>query len=63
MTEATGGYGSLTQLTTLPPYGRIPVPVAKVCELSYYCQYRDVHARTSGYRLIAELIAKTLPRR
>jgi hypothetical protein len=39
------------------------VPVAKLCEYTYYCEFRDIHARTDGYRLIAELIAATLPRR
>jgi len=34
-----------------------------VCQLTYYCNYRDIHATTSGYALIADLIAKTLPRR
>jgi lysophospholipase L1-like esterase len=63
VTAASGAYGSLEETTTLAPYGVIPVPVAKVCELTYYCDLRDVHARTSGYRLIAELIAATLPRR
>jgi ABC-type sugar transport system substrate-binding protein len=28
-----------------------------------YCELRDIHARTNGYRLIAKLIVKTLPRR
>ncbi len=28
-----------------------------------YCEFRDIHARTVGYTLIAELIVKTLPRR
>ena len=63
VTKATGAYGSLERTTTLAPYGEIPVPVAKVCRLTYYCKYRDIHANAKGYRLIAKLIAKTLPRR
>jgi lysophospholipase L1-like esterase len=64
VTAATGAYDSLDQTTDrLAAYGTIPLPVAKVCEYTYYCEYRDIHARTSGYRLIAELIVKTLPRR
>jgi lysophospholipase L1-like esterase len=64
VTAASGAYGSLEETTSrLAAYGSIPLPVAKVCEYTYYCEYRDIHARTSGYRLIAELIAKTLPRR
>ena len=63
VTRATGAYGSLDELTTLAPYGAIPVPVARVCKLTYYCDVRDIHARTNGYRLIAKLVAKTLPRK
>lgn len=63
VTTATGAYGSLDETTTLEPYGTIPVPVARVCELTYYCEFQDIHARTEGYRVIAELIAQTLPRR
>jgi lysophospholipase L1-like esterase len=64
VTAASGAYGPLDQTTTrLAAYGTIPLPVAKVCEYTYYCEYRDIHARTSGYGLIAKLIVKTLPRR
>ena len=63
VTAATGAYGSLDETTTLEPYGVIPVPVAKVCTYSFYCDLRDIHARTIGYRLIAKLIVGTLPRR
>ena len=63
VTAATGAYTPLEQTTTLEPYGVIPVAVANVCRLTYYCQYRDIHPRTNGYALIAELVAKTLPRK
>jgi lysophospholipase L1-like esterase len=64
VTAASGAYGSFEETTDrLRAYGTIPLPVAKVCELTYYCEFRDIHARTEGYRLIAELIVKTLPRR
>lgn len=63
VTRATGAYGPLDEFTTLPPYGRIPVPVAKVCRLTWYCQKGDIHARTSGYGVIADLIARRLPRK
>jgi lysophospholipase L1-like esterase len=63
VTAASGAYGSLDQTTNLPPYGQLPVPVAKVCQLTYFCQFRDIHARRSGYRLIAQLIVRALPRR
>src|SRR5664279_3256901 len=61
VTAATGAYGPLTDTTALPPYGMIPVPVAKICTLTYSCQYHDIHPRTGGYALIATLIAALLP--
>lgn len=63
VTNATGGYTPLDQTTTLAPYGVIPVAVAKVCELTFYCTLRDIHPQTAGYKIIAELVAATLPRR
>lgn len=63
VTRATGAYGPLDEFTTLPPYGRIPVPVAEVCRLTWYCQKGDIHARTNGYGVIADLIARRLPRK
>jgi lysophospholipase L1-like esterase len=63
VTAASGAYGSLDELVTLPSGTQVPKPVAEVCRITYYCEFRDIHARTSGYRLIAELVAGTLPRR
>lgn len=61
VTAATGAYVPFSQTTTLAPYGTVPVAVAKVCQLTYFCQLQDIHPRTSGYQLIADLIAKALP--
>lgn len=61
VTAATGAYGSMTARTTLPPYGSIPVPVARICTLTFYCQFQDIHPRTPGYGLIARLVTGTLP--
>jgi lysophospholipase L1-like esterase len=63
VTAATGAYRSLSDMTELKPYGRIPLPVARVCQLTFFCQYHDIHPRTAGYRLIAELVVDALPRR
>lgn len=63
VTKATGAYTPLERTTTLAPYGEIPVAVAQVCRLTAYCAYRDIHPNTGGYALIADLIAKTLPRK
>ena len=62
VTAAFGGYGSLTQTTTLAPYGKIPVPAAKICTLTYFCEFQDIHPRTAGYGIIADLIDALLPR-
>jgi lysophospholipase L1-like esterase len=62
VTEETGAYGSLERTTELAPYGTIPVPVARVCKLTYYCELGDIHAKTAGYQAIAKLVVATLPR-
>jgi len=62
VTAASGAYGPLTDTVDLTPYGVIPVPVARVCELTYFCDRRDVHPKTAGYTLIAELILGVLSR-
>jgi lysophospholipase L1-like esterase len=61
VTAASGAYGSLDETTTFNPYGVIPVPVAKVCQLTFFCQYQDIHPTNDGYALIADLIAQSLP--
>jgi lysophospholipase L1-like esterase len=63
VTAATGAYGSLDATTTLAPWGAIPVPVAKVCTLTWYCSLGDIHPRNAGYEAIAKLVLATLPQR
>jgi lysophospholipase L1-like esterase len=62
VTAATGAYGSLEELTNYPPYGDIPVPVATVCRISWYCDRGDIHLKAEGYKIIARLITETLPK-
>lgn len=62
VTTATGAYIPLTRTVTLKPYGVIPVAVARVCTLSYFCTLGDIHLKTPGYGIIADLIVGTLPR-
>jgi lysophospholipase L1-like esterase len=62
VTAATGAYTPLSQTTTLAPYGVIPKAVAKVCELTWYCEVGDIHSKTKGYGVIAGLVAKELPK-
>jgi lysophospholipase L1-like esterase len=63
VTKATGAYTSLKKTTTLAPYGKIPVAVAKVCTLTWYCAKGDIHPRSVGYALIGQLIVSSLPKR
>jgi hypothetical protein len=39
------------------------VPVAKVCQLTFFCQFQDIHPRTEGYHVISDAVVATLPRR
>jgi len=48
-------------LKNVPPYGKIPVPVADVCALTYYCSEGNIHANTKGYQDIGKFIAAALP--
>jgi lysophospholipase L1-like esterase len=61
VTAATGGYGPFNASTNLPPYGTVPVPVARVCELTFMCQYSNIHPTTAGYGTIADLVVASLP--
>jgi len=64
VTTATGAYTPLTQTTTLAPYGKIPVAVADVCKLTYFCTSGTIHANTTGYGVIGNLIVneyRTMP--
>jgi hypothetical protein len=63
VTAATGAYTPLDQTTTLAPYGTIPVAVAKACELTFYCEFHDIHPMTPGYTVIAQLVVGTLPKK
>lgn len=60
VTAASGAYGSFSETTKLAPYGVLPVPVARVCELTFFCQYQDIHPTNAGYALIADLVLEAL---
>lgn len=62
VTRATGAYGPFTTTHT-SKYGEIPVPVATVCRLTYFCSMLGIHMTTPGYHIIARLEAAKLPRR
>ena len=56
ITAATGAYTPLTETTNLSPYGVIPVAVAQVCTLTWYCAVGSIHANTRGYAFIGQQI-------
>ncbi|HEY1651707.1 MAG TPA: GDSL-type esterase/lipase family protein [Acidimicrobiales bacterium] len=56
VTKATGAYTSLTRTVHTKAYGTIPVPVASVCSLTWFCAKGDIHPMNKGYTLIGKLI-------
>jgi lysophospholipase L1-like esterase len=56
VTKASGAYGSLTKTVRTKQYGTIPVPVATVCSLTWFCAKGDIHPMDKGYTLIGKLI-------
>lgn len=56
VTNSTGGYGALTDLTEDPRYGQIPAAVAEVCTLTHYCDETDVHPTPAGHQAIADAV-------
>ena len=56
VTRASGAYTSLTRTVHTRVYGNIPVPVAAVCSLTWFCARGDIHPRNAGYTLIGKLI-------
>lgn len=55
--KATRGDDTSLSLTEmLAPYGAIPVAVAEVCQLTYFCSQGNIHADTQGYAFIGSLV-------
>ena len=49
--------------TTLAGFGKVPVPVAEVCTITWYCKpatFGDIHANSTGYAFIGKLIVAKL---
>lgn len=63
VTARTGAYTPLDQTVDDPRYGVIPVAVARVCDLTWFCALGDIHANDKGYRRIAKLVLAELRRR
>lgn len=56
VTKASGAYTSLKRTVHTKAYGTIPVPVASVCKLTWFCAKGDIHPMNQGYTLIGKLI-------
>lgn len=61
VTDATDAYVPLDQTVDTDDHGEIPVAVARICELTWYCENADIHPNDDGYDLIADLIAEVVP--
>jgi lysophospholipase L1-like esterase len=58
ITADFGTYQPLSILVRQPPYGRIPLAVARECTLVWMCSSGDQHPTNAGYALIAREIVK-----
>jgi lysophospholipase L1-like esterase len=56
VTAASGAYTPLTKTVVVAPYGSVPVAVARVCALTWFCQVGNIHATNAGYRFIGQLV-------
>lgn len=65
-TAAFGAYVPFSQTTHLAPFGQLPVAVANICTLAWYCTPRpqgaDIHLHASGYKKLAGLYFDTVKR-
>lgn len=61
LTAGTGAYTPFAETTTFDPFGEIPVAVADICRLTWFCQGGDVHPNDQGHEVIADLIVEALP--
>jgi hypothetical protein len=53
------GVGGVAEREPSSRYGKIPVPVAEVCKLTWFCQLGNIHANTKGYTMEGKLIVQT----
>jgi len=58
VTAAFGGNLPADDMVDSEEFGTIPRRAEQICQLTYYCQLRDVHPTNEGHRRIAELVLK-----
>ena len=57
-TRDFGAYRPFDDTTTHPTYGEIPLNVASICNLGWYCENGDIHLKNAGYRRLGRLYAQ-----
>ena len=57
-TAVAGGYLPQTEKTWVPEYGTVTASIGRICALTYYCTYGDVHPNRAGHALIAGEVEK-----
>jgi lysophospholipase L1-like esterase len=65
VTQATGAYKPLNKETKSKSkkgksksYAHLPIAVARVCRITWYCTKGDIHANSKGYNIIGHLMVK-----
>lgn len=61
VTKASGGYRSLHGTRLATSQGPAPMPVARICQISWFCSNADIHLNRAGYRLVARTVLAGLP--
>lgn len=53
---------SFTPTVPLPGVGEVPLNVARICQWTFMCLKRDIHANPTGYQVLADTFAAVLKR-
>lgn len=60
VTREFGAYVPSARTERTAEHGRLPVRVARICDLTYYCALGDVHPTREGHRAIARLVLESV---
>ncbi|NNG39393.1 SGNH/GDSL hydrolase family protein [Flexivirga sp. ID2601S] len=50
-----------TTTKTVAPYGALPLNVARICEWTWMCAQKDIHANDLGYPVVAKAVIAAIP--
>lgn len=62
VTKAFGAYEPMTRTQNVAGIGELPVPVARICTLTFFCSVQDVHPQPAGHTVITDQIMAALGR-